>query len=137
MALHHAICHALGAEGVPHGDANAIMLPHVMRFNLPEAPNELAEIAAAIARPIAVDVSRNHERTYTHPGSLEPPEYAVAEVETLLATLPVPHRLCETVVTPAQFPRIAEATIQSSAVRLNPRPVWKPADVLTILDRAY
>jgi alcohol dehydrogenase class IV len=32
--LHHAICHALGAvTGVPHGAANAVMLPHVAAFN--------------------------------------------------------------------------------------------------------
>jgi maleylacetate reductase len=133
MALHHAICHALGPEGVPHGDANAIMLPHVMRFNLPEAPNGLAEIAAAIAG----DGSSNRESAQTDTGSLDSPQRAVAAVESLFSSLPVPHRLGETVVTPAQFPRIAEATIQSSAVLLNPRPVSKPADVLTILDRAY
>lgn len=32
--LHHAICHALGAvTGVPHGAANAVMLPIVAAFN--------------------------------------------------------------------------------------------------------
>ena len=43
--LHHAICHAIGAiTGVPHGEANAVVLPHAMRFN-----------DEAVTLPIAVD----------------------------------------------------------------------------------
>ena len=39
MALHHGICHVLGGTaGVPHGVANAIILPHAMRFNLDQRP---------------------------------------------------------------------------------------------------
>ena len=34
MGLHHGLCHVLGGTAnVPHGIANSIMLPHVMRFN--------------------------------------------------------------------------------------------------------
>ena len=137
MALHHAICHALGAEGVPHGDANAIMLPHVMRFNLAASADELADIARASSWLIGTSGTIRDEIRQTATVSLEFAELAVVEVERLFSTLPVPHRLRDTVITPAQFPRIAEATVNSGSARLNPRPVLDVADVITILDQAY
>lgn len=40
--LHHAICHAIGAvTGVPHGDANSVILPHAMSFNSQSASQSL------------------------------------------------------------------------------------------------
>ena len=49
MALHHRICHVLGgAFGVAHGDANAVVLPHVVAFNAPAAPNEIETVAEAL-----------------------------------------------------------------------------------------
>lgn len=44
----HAISHAVGGlYGVPHGLANAIVLPHVMRFSQPIAESRFAELAIA------------------------------------------------------------------------------------------
>jgi maleylacetate reductase len=49
MALHHRICHVLGGTyGIAHGDANAVILPHVARFNAPAAPDALATVARAL-----------------------------------------------------------------------------------------
>jgi maleylacetate reductase len=49
MALHHRICHVLGGTfGLAHGDANAVILPHVAAFNRPAAPAELARAARAL-----------------------------------------------------------------------------------------
>jgi alcohol dehydrogenase class IV len=42
----HAIAHQLGGKyHTPHGLANAIMLPHVLRFSAPQATGRLAELA--------------------------------------------------------------------------------------------
>jgi len=42
----HAIAHQLGARyGIPHGQANALALPHVLTACLAEAEEELAELA--------------------------------------------------------------------------------------------
>ena len=52
MGLHHGLCHVLGGTaGVPHGIANAIMLPHVMRFNVDATASQLAELAGAMGLP--------------------------------------------------------------------------------------
>jgi alcohol dehydrogenase class IV len=48
----HALAYPLGGEyHVPHGVANAVLLPHVLRFNLQASPERYAEIAAALGVP--------------------------------------------------------------------------------------
>jgi alcohol dehydrogenase class IV len=45
----HALSYPLGSRHhIPHGHANAILLPHVLRFNLPAAPGRYAAIALAL-----------------------------------------------------------------------------------------
>lgn len=54
LGLAHALSHPLGARfGVPHGVACAILLPSVMEFNLPAAPERLARAAAALGAETA------------------------------------------------------------------------------------
>lgn len=49
MAIHHRICHVLGGSfGLPHGDANAVVLPHALAFNEPAATDSVASIARAM-----------------------------------------------------------------------------------------
>lgn len=53
----HALSYPLGGRyHVAHGHANAILLPHVMRFNIPAAPERYAAVALALgAAPQATD----------------------------------------------------------------------------------
>ncbi|HEX4340949.1 MAG TPA: aldehyde dehydrogenase family protein [Polyangiaceae bacterium] len=58
VGLVHGMSHALGARyGVPHGMGNAILLPHVMRFNAarPEAAKRLADVAIALGAKVDGD----------------------------------------------------------------------------------
>jgi len=49
----HALAHSLGAVyGIPHGLANAILLPHVMEFNLEERPERYMTVADAMVLPV-------------------------------------------------------------------------------------
>ena len=49
VGLVHGMSHALGARHrVPHGTANGILLPHVMRFNAEAAAQKLALVARAL-----------------------------------------------------------------------------------------
>lgn len=49
MALHHKLCHTLGGSfGLPHAETHAVMLPHVMAFNAPAAPDAEIRIAQAL-----------------------------------------------------------------------------------------
>src|ERR1019366_9982117 len=50
----HALAYPLGGRfHIAHGVSNALLLPHVLRFNFSAAPERYAEIAAALG------VSRN------------------------------------------------------------------------------
>jgi alcohol dehydrogenase class IV len=49
MGLHHKICHVLGGTfGLPHAPTHAAVLPHVVAFNTPAAPDAMRRIAQAI-----------------------------------------------------------------------------------------
>ncbi|MCH1867281.1 maleylacetate reductase [Nocardioides sp. CFH 31398] len=53
--LHHKICHVLGgAHDLPHADTHAVVLPHVLAFNAPAAPEAARRVAAALDAPEAV-----------------------------------------------------------------------------------
>jgi maleylacetate reductase len=47
-ALQHKLAHVLGGLGLPHAEAHAIILPHVMRFNLEAAPEAKGRLAEAL-----------------------------------------------------------------------------------------
>ena len=48
----HALSYPLGGRfHVPHGISNALLLPHVLRFNLVAAPERYAEMAVALGVP--------------------------------------------------------------------------------------
>jgi maleylacetate reductase len=47
--LHHRICHVLGgAYDLPHAETHGILLPHVVAFQEPAAPEVMARVAAAL-----------------------------------------------------------------------------------------
>jgi alcohol dehydrogenase class IV len=49
MALHHKVCHVLGGTfGLPHAETHAVVLPHVVAYNGPAAPEAMARITQAL-----------------------------------------------------------------------------------------
>ena len=49
MAIHHRICHVLGGTfGLAHGDANAVILPHVVAYNRESEPEVMAALGDAL-----------------------------------------------------------------------------------------
>lgn len=112
MGLHHGVCHVLGGTaGVPHGIANAIMLPHVMRFNLDATATELAQIA------LAMGIARDRR---SDDGLAED---AAKRVKDLVAEMKLPQRLSEVGVKEADLPKLASLAAQSRTVKNNPKPV--------------
>jgi alcohol dehydrogenase class IV len=50
MALHHKVCHVLGGTfGLPHAQTHTVVLPHVVAYNAPAAPEAMARIEQALA----------------------------------------------------------------------------------------
>jgi hypothetical protein len=53
--LHHKLCHVLGGTfGLPHARTHAVVLPHVLAFNAPGAPEAVARVARALGTDDAV-----------------------------------------------------------------------------------
>ena len=49
MALHHKLCHVLGGSfDLPHAETHAVVLPHVVAFNAPAAPEAMAALDRAL-----------------------------------------------------------------------------------------
>jgi aldehyde dehydrogenase (NAD+) len=126
VGLVHAIAHTVGARHrVHHGTANAIALPHVLRFN--------ADVAAEAYREagLAMDVD-----TLGMPDEAAVDKVARA-IERLVAEVGLPTRYRDVGVPEADLPAIAEVSLSDGAIVYNPKPVTEAADVLGVLRAAY
>jgi alcohol dehydrogenase class IV len=93
--LHHKICHVLGGRwDLPHAQTHAVVLPHVLAFNAPFAPDAAARIAAALGAEGPLDGLLDLEDDLQAPTSLRElgmPEQALSEAAALVA-LAAPER---------------------------------------------
>ena len=120
--LHHAICHALGAvTGVPHGQANAVMLPHALAFNAPSAPEAMAAMVRAWGGAARGDVAAA----------------AIGLVRDLQAEIGVSTRLRDIGVPREALAAVAQATMGERGVYFNPRPVERPEQIESLLQAAW
>ncbi|NRB04023.1 MAG: iron-containing alcohol dehydrogenase, partial [Rhodobacteraceae bacterium] len=105
LGLVHAISHMIGAEfDTQHGLTNAIILPVVLRFNLPDEEAKTHRMAQAMG------LSETDAEAVLH------------AVGTLLDELEIPTNLAAINVPMDCATRIAEKAIQDSAAGTNPRP---------------
>lgn len=116
MGVHHGLSQLLGGRtGIPHGLANALILPHAIAFNAEAAPEEIRRIGRALGDEDdpAGAVTRLRERIGL-PGGIS--DLGLVEDEDLAA--------------------VARLSQQNRSVRTNPRPVTE-ADALSILEAAW
>lgn len=110
LGIVHAMALPLSALfGVPHGVANAILLPHGMRFNVEADPEGFAGIAAHLG----VDV----EEMSTEEAAAAAPEV----VSALAREVGAPTRMGEVGVEADAIERMADDAMQSAHVHVNPR----------------
>jgi alcohol dehydrogenase len=115
-ALHHAVCHAIGSvTGAPHGQANAVLLPHALAFNRPHVVQALQRASAVL------------------PGGQD----VVAWVARTSAALGVPTRLRDIGVAQDALAVIAQKTMGERGLYFNPRPVSHASEILALLQQAY
>jgi alcohol dehydrogenase class IV len=126
VALVHALEYPVGgATHCAHGAGNGLLLPFVMRFNLPARRKEFA----AVARLLGENV--------TGLGEQQAAEQAVAAVERLRADVGIPLRLRDLGVRPEQLRPFAEKACSVKRIlRVNPRPVTVD-DAESILKAAF
>jgi alcohol dehydrogenase class IV len=125
LAVNTAMAHQIGAIcDVPHGVANAILLPHTIRFNAVAGASQLQLVAKAFE----LDPDRSAEHVAA----------AIADrVASLCAGLEIPSRLRDVGVSPDQFEAIALATLGDHLLSGNPTPVHGPEAIVGILERAW
>ncbi len=112
VAAVHAMEYPVGgAVHVSHGAGNGLLLPWVMRFNLPARQAAFATVARLLGEDVAgLDEGRAAER-------------AVAAVERLAADIGIPRRLRDLGVTEDQLRPFAERAFGIRRIlRVNPRP---------------
>ncbi|MHA2271539.1 MAG: hydroxyacid-oxoacid transhydrogenase, partial [Candidatus Hodarchaeales archaeon] len=121
----HAMAYPVGGQfHSAHGETNAALLPAVMEFLLPAAPEKFASIAKALGENIAgVSLAEGAAKSVT----------ALLE---LMQDIDAPNGLAAFEVKEENIPRMAEATLQLQRLLVgNPRPVTKE-DLETLYQRA-
>jgi len=122
----HALAYPLGGLfRIPHGLANAVLIPHVMEFNLPAAERHLSLIALSLGEPVA---------------ALSPRRAAAAAVEAvkaLCADIGIPAVLSELGVPRSDIPALVESAMKvTRPVENNPRTLT-PDGAQSIYERAF
>lgn len=124
--LVHAMAHPLGALfNVPHGVANAILLSHVMRFNMPEC----AERYALVAQAMKLDVRGLSEE--------EAGNAAVVAIEGLVEKIGLPRKLREAGVPENGLEEAADCSLADGSIVYNPRMVTGLEEVLQVYRAAW
>ncbi|HEU0296995.1 MAG TPA: iron-containing alcohol dehydrogenase [Anaerolineales bacterium] len=126
MGLHHGLCHVLGGTAnVPHGIANAIILPHAIRFNADATATQLIPVAEEIGVP----VNRIDPMVVV--------EALVQKIYHLINKMNLPQRLRDAGVAESDLPRLAQIAFQNRTVQNNPKPITDPAQLETLLQYAW
>lgn len=126
MGLHHGLCHVLGGTAnVPHGIANALILPHAIKFNADATAVQLIPAAEALG------ISSNG----TSPkGVIEAMAQRIFE---LIGRMDLPQRLRDAGVAEADVPRLAELAFQNRTVQNNPKPITNVEQLEQLLREAW
>jgi alcohol dehydrogenase class IV len=122
----HALAYPLGTEyHMTHGRTNAIMLPHVMRYNIPGSPERYARIAELMGKDI---------EGY---GLLEAANLAVEAIQELLDTIKVSCQLQDYGILESDLPNLAAGGMKQARLFVpNPRDL-NEEDVVSIYKEAY
>ncbi|MBE2167757.1 MULTISPECIES: iron-containing alcohol dehydrogenase [unclassified Cobetia] len=107
----HAMSHPLSAiYNVPHGVANAMLLPTVMKFNLLSVPEKFSDIALLMGVPrTSSDTILSHAYK------------SIDTVETLSRDIGIPDSFTQFGVVKSSIPNMAKDAMKSGNISVNPR----------------
>jgi alcohol dehydrogenase class IV len=107
----HAMAHSLGGLlDLPHGLCNAILLDHVVDFNLSAAPRRFRNLANAMGADLPEDAGEDDIR-----------QAVLGAIRDLKRGAGVTHTLCELGMTRAELPLLAENALADACMLTNPR----------------
>ena len=121
----HALSYPLGGKfHIAHGVANALLLPHVSRFNFSAAPERYAEIS------IALGIARNGS-------ALTTAEHGVEFLSQLSRDCGVPQKLSELKIPRAAIPAMAKSAMQVQRLLKNNLRTVTEADAVKIYEATF
>ena len=114
LGVDHGMAHPMSAlHDVPHGVACAILLPTIMRFNMPVSIKKYVEIAKAVG---VYEIGMTDEQAA---------EAACNEIENLSKLVGIPQHLSELGIKEEDIPALADQAITDVCTPGNPRPVTR------------
>lgn len=121
----HALAYPLGSEfHIAHGISNAVLLPHVLRFNLSAMPERYADIALALGVKPASSPTATAER-------------GINRIVELMARCPMSQRISGMGVPQDALPRLAKAAMTVTRLLKNNPRILTEADALEIYRAAW
>lgn len=125
LGIVHSMAHSLGAFfDTPHGLANSILLPHVMRFNGQVCPDLFRNMGKAFG--LNMEGLNDYEVVET----------IVDAIQELSRSMNIPQHLKEVGIPKDMIPQLAAQAINDACTPGNPREVTVD-DLITIYNQAY
>ena len=126
VGLVHAMAHSLGAVcGIAHGLANGLLLPHVMKYNLAEVPELLADIARAMGADTAgMD-------------SFDAGQAAVNEMQAFSKRIGLSQRLRDLGIDVDTLKECSELSMSDGSIIYNPKIIMEAEEVFAVYEEAY
>ncbi|WP_187261234.1 iron-containing alcohol dehydrogenase [Pontibacter beigongshangensis] len=124
LGIVHSMAHQLGSEyDLPHGVANALLLPFVSEYNAEVCPEKFRNIAIALGRDVeGLTVE-------------EASQQAITALKEMAEKLQIP-KLAETPFKPEDIERLSEQAFADVCTGGNPKTVTVP-DIMAIFRKAY
>ncbi len=124
LGVDHAIAHSLGGKyDVMHGLMHPVLLPAVMRFNLPACREKMAKIGEIVAQAKA---SNEEETAYM----------GIQTLESFFKSLDIPLHLRALIPDKSQLREACQVAVQDACILTNPKQVtWE--DCLNICERVW
>lgn len=124
VGLGHALAHAMGGMyDVVHGMAHSLLLPHVMRYNLPACVGKMARVGRIIT---GKDLDSDEATALA----------GIERLEQLREEIGVPSRLREILPDKTKLPQMSHNAENDICLLTNPRPATRK-DILNIFYEAW
>jgi alcohol dehydrogenase len=124
LGIVHSMAHQLGSEyNLPHGVANAVLLPHVEEYNMDACGDKFRDIAEALG------VSTDNMST------IDANNAAITAIKSLSKRIGIPSGLEELGVKEEDFGKLADQALADACTGGNPKQATKE-DIINIYKKA-
>jgi alcohol dehydrogenase len=124
LGMVHAMAHSLGGMlDSPHGECNALLLPHVIDFNVVTVPDRYKQIGEAMGLT-TMGMAPDEIRSALH-----------SKIRYLREAAGITHTLAELGVTRGDIPELAQRALNDPCIFTNPRQP-KKQDIEAIYEKA-